>query len=185
MYNMYKYNRWNAHGNVECSFNNIGSVTLRSSDDSMSLFVGPDTEALLESIEKDRKVLKMIGVNTSAEKTWFFKRGYGDITSWYCDGAFLSQYCVETSTIRPQGKNPYDDCHSIAKSTAIGLQQMSLNHFGAECKIRIGIDNVRRLYRATIGGVSSPGVSTKLQLIADGGKKIWDTSNCHLYEVCH
>lgn len=49
-------------------------TTLRSSDDSMSLFVRMNTEELLKSIEMDRRSLKMIGVNTSIEKTWFYKK---------------------------------------------------------------------------------------------------------------
>lgn len=159
-------------------------TTLRSSDDSMSLFVAGDSHELLNAIKVDRRALKLIGVNTSPEKTWFFKRGYGEFTSWYCDGAFLSQYGVETSTIRPQGKNPYDDCHTIAKSTSVGLQQMAINHYGAEGKLRIGVDNVRRLYRIPLVPNKRRLISNQVLLIADGGANLWDTSSCHLDEIC-
>lgn len=141
-------------------------TTLRSSDDSMSLFVAIDTQELLKAIEIDRRALKMVGINTSVEKTWFFRKNYGEFTSWYCDETFLSQYGVETSTLRPQGKNPYDDCHTIAKSTAVGLQQMSLNHMGADCKIRVGIDNVRRLYKIKVNYEKRAPITGKVLLIA-------------------
>lgn len=78
-------------------------------------------------------------------QTFIFALHYGEYTSWFQDGTFVTQYGVETSSFRPQGKNPPDDFRSIAKSTAVSQQALEVNPYGAEMKLRIGIDKVRRL----------------------------------------
>lgn len=45
----------------------------------------------------------------SPAKTFVFLFGFGEYTSWYQDGEFVSQYGVETATLPPQGKMPSDD----------------------------------------------------------------------------
>lgn len=67
-------------------------VTLRSSDDSMTVFVADTVSRLLDAIEIDRRALKMLGVNLSPFKTFIFPPKYGEYTSWYQDDAFASQY---------------------------------------------------------------------------------------------
>lgn len=93
-------------------------VTLRSSDDSKTVYVAKDNEELAQAILVERSVLKTIGINLSPDKTFIFPLHYGEYTSWFQDGTFVTQYGVETSSIRPQGKNLPDDFRSIAKSTA-------------------------------------------------------------------
>nr|APG77880.1 polymerase PB1 [Hubei earwig virus 1] len=157
-------------------------ITLRSSDDSTTVYAGDSPQTLENCIEKTRRSLSLLGINMSKEKTFFFTEGYSEYTSWYQDKKFLSQYGVETSTLRPQGKNPYDDAYNIAKGTATALQTLSINHLGAMIKLLIGIDNVRRLWRVEMDNLKR-GMGPKIQLIADGGINIWDTTNCHLEEI--
>lgn len=82
-------------------------VTLRSSDDSMTLYLSDKSENIGHVVEFERKCLKLLGINLSAAKTIIFNKGYGEFTSWYQDGPFISQYGVETSTIRPQGRTQW------------------------------------------------------------------------------
>lgn len=58
-------------------------TTIRSNDDSMTIFSGSDIKTAVLSILTDK--------------------------SWYQDGSFISQYGFETTTLRPGGKNPPDD----------------------------------------------------------------------------
>lgn len=120
-------------------------TTLRSSDDSMTLYLSDNPQRLGSILEIDRKSLKLLGINLSPSKSIVFNQDYGEYSSWYQDGNFVSQYGVETSTLRPQGKNPMDDFHTIAKSTSVSQQRLEMNPFGAEMKIRVGVDNCRRL----------------------------------------
>lgn len=126
---------------------NSSVTTLRSSDDSMTLFLSSTPELLGRVIEINRKCLKLHGINLSESKTMIFDEGYGEFTSWFQDGAFVAQYGVETSTLRPQGKNPSDDFYTIAKSTSVSQQRLEINPFGAESKIKIGVANCRRLWK--------------------------------------
>lgn len=91
-------------------------LVLRSSDDSMTVYCVECVEHMAELIELDRKNLKLLGINLSPDKTFIFDHGYGEYTSWFLDGDLVSQYGVETSAMRPQGKNPHDDFNSVAKS---------------------------------------------------------------------
>lgn len=112
-----------------------------------------------------------------------FKLGYGEYTSWFQDGDFVAQYGVETSTLRPQGKNPSDDLFSIAKGTSVSQQRLEMNPLGAEAKIRIGVDNCRRLWRITHDPHKREGISSKVLMTADGGDSLWTPMRCHLEET--
>lgn len=106
-------------------------VTLRSSDDSMTLHISQDHIIAATAIEMEKRSLKMLGVNLSPDKCFMFDQGFGEYTSWYQDGTYMAQYGVETSTLRPQGTNPPDDVFSIAKGSAIAQQNFEINPLGA------------------------------------------------------
>nr|QPL15340.1 polymerase PB1 [Raphidiopteran orthomyxo-related virus OKIAV180] len=159
-------------------------VTLRSSDDSMSVYMGKSSVLLKKCIAMNKRNLEMVGINLSDKKTHFFKEGFGEFTSWYMDGNFVAQYGVETSSIRPQGKNPPDDFHSIAKGTSTSLSTLSINHLGASAKLRLGVLGVRRLWRIERNPVKREGVSDNVLLLSDGGRSLWNCANCHLEESC-
>lgn len=101
--------------------------TLRSSDDSMTVYAAPTSDHAHDAIINEWRSLKLIGVNISDTKSFIFKYGYGECTSWYQDGEFVSQYGVETATLRPQGKNPADDFYSVAKSAAVAQTRLDIN----------------------------------------------------------
>lgn len=145
------------------------TVTIRSSDDSMTFYVAAGVSNLRRVVCVNRRNLALIGINLSPSKTFFSAHNFGEYTSWYIDGDFVSQYGVETSTLRPQGKNPVDDVFAITKGSATSLTTMSINYIGAEAKIRLGIDNVRRLWCIRANNGKRPGISGEVQLIADGG----------------
>lgn len=60
-----------------------------------------------------------------------------------------------------------------------------MNHFGAEMKIRVGIDNVRRVWRVEYQPGKRDRVSGKVQVLSESvsGRNLWDQSNCHLEET--
>lgn len=122
-------------------------VTLRSSDDSMPVYVGDGWGNVEDCVSKHRTNLEMISINLSTKKTLFFPTKYGEYTSWYQDGNFVSQYGVETAAIRPQGQNPPDDFHSVAKGVTVALQTLTINPLGATIRLKLGLDGVRRLWR--------------------------------------
>lgn len=82
----------------------------------MTVYCVECVEHMAELIELDRKNLKLLRINLSPDMTFIFDHGYGEYTSWFLDGDLVSQYGVETSAMRPQGKNPHDDFNSVAKS---------------------------------------------------------------------
>lgn len=144
------------------------TVTLRSSDDSMSLYLTSDPLQLGPNIEIERKSLKLLGINLSLSKSMIFGKGYGEYTSWFQDGEFVAQYGVETSTLRPQGRNPMDDFYSIAKGAAVSQQRLEMNPMGAYSKIILGVDNCRRLWRIEKSPNQREGISGNVLLLADG-----------------
>nr|AVR52572.1 PB1 [Photinus pyralis orthomyxo-like virus 2] len=158
-------------------------VTLRSSDDSMSLYLASSPHLNRRCIEMNRQNLSLIAINLSTSKTILMKKGIGEYTSWYIDEKFISQYGVETSAIRPQGKNPADDFYSIAKGTASSLQTLTVNPLGASVRLRLGIAGVRRLWRIKREIGKREGVSDKVLLLSDGGKSPWTCMNSHLEET--
>lgn len=157
--------------------------TLRSSDDSMTVIIGREMSDVYRALEIERITMKLVGINLSDKKTWVYKGNFGEYTSWYQDGVFVAQYGVETSTLRPQGKNPSDDFHSIAKGCQVSQINLEMNPIGATAKLRIGTDNVRRLWRVDYNPTKRPGISPMVQLMADGGSCPWDSMNCHLEET--
>jgi len=157
--------------------------TLRSSDDSMTVIIGKEMKDVYRALEIERITMKLVGINLSDKKTWVYKGNFGEYTSWYQDGVFVAQYGVETSTLRPQGKNPSDDFHSIAKGCQVSQINLEMNPIGATAKLRIGTDNVRRLWRVEFDPAKREGISPMVQLMADGGYCPWDSMNCHLEET--
>nr|QRW42568.1 MAG: polymerase PB1 [Astopletus virus] len=161
--------------------------TLRSSDDSMTMFTAPDTQTMEHLIGKDRENLRAIGINLSSKKTLYFQGGFGEYTSWYQDSNLVSQYGTETSKLRPGGNNPPDDFYTIAKSTSVSLMGLESNPIGAEARIRLGIENVRSLYRIKRRldeEEDEDNVSCKVRVLSDGGLNPWNATNCHLEETC-
>lgn len=52
-------------------------------------------------------------------------------------------------------------------------------------KLRVGVDNVRRLWRTEFKPGKRPNKSGKVQVMSDEGLCLWDQSNCHLEESSH
>nr|QMP82338.1 polymerase PB1 [Coleopteran orthomyxo-related virus OKIAV179] len=159
------------------------TVTMRSSDDSMSLYMANSTKRVKQCIETNRTNLSFIGINLSKEKTIFCREGVGEYTSWHMDGSFVAQFGVETASLRPQGKNPYDDLYSAAKSTSVALSTLTINPLGASARLRLAIDGVKRLWRVKYEPEKRHNVSPNVLLIEDGGENIWNCMNSHLEEI--
>ncbi|UPT53748.1 MAG: polymerase PB1 [Bactrocera tryoni orthomyxo-like virus] len=145
--------------------------TLRSSDDSMTVYVGKTPFALIQLLYQNYIYCKMCGINMSTKKTLFFPSGYGEYTSWYQDGEFIGQSGTETSSLRPSGINPQEDFNNIAVQTAVLMRTHIINPLGAIQRLLIGINSVRRLYhiKEKLDGVLSKGV----RFLADGGRIPW------------
>ncbi|PNF26221.1 hypothetical protein B7P43_CG03716, partial [Cryptotermes secundus] len=156
-------------------------VTLRLNDDSMSLYLSNSASNNRLCIEANRKNLEMIDINLSLDKTFIFKEGIGEYTSWYMDLGFVTVQS-RNKFLRPQGKNPPDD-FSISKGTATALSTLTINHIGAKARLRIGVDNVRRLWRIKKDYNKRKDKSEDVLLLSDGGWTPWNVSNCHLMEV--
>lgn len=104
-------------------------MTLRSSDDSIWL-----TAVRKKCVDRCISNLELIEINMSPDKSFFFREGFGEYTSWYMEDKFVSQFGVETSALRPQGKNPDDDMYSVAKGTSTALSTLSINALGASAR---------------------------------------------------
>ncbi|AFN73049.1 polymerase PB1 [Tyulek (Tjuloc) virus] len=157
--------------------------TVRSSDDSMTVFSGRTRQLLIENINRFYDNLKMLGVNISEKKTRFFQLKFGEYTSAYQDGDFTAQYGVETAALRPEGNNPPDDFHAVASQTATSLRSGTVNFVGAQFRLGIGVDNVRRLYKINRTPNKRQGVPDSALVLSDGGPSPWNFSNCHLPEM--
>lgn len=94
---------------------NMKVMTLRSSDDSMSTYLAESAQGLRECVNRTIKNMGLVGINLSPDKSFFFREGFGEYTSWYMEDKFVSQFGVETSSLRPQGKNPNDDMYLMKK----------------------------------------------------------------------
>lgn len=105
------------------------------------------SKSLKKCVDKWIANLELLGINMSPDKSFFFREGFGEYTSWYMEDKFVSQFGVETSALSSQGKNPNDDMFSVAKGTSTALSTLTINAPGASARLRIGIDNVRRLWR--------------------------------------
>lgn len=58
----------------------------------------------------------------------------------------MGQYGVETSSLKPIGKNPQDDFNSITINTLQLIRTHTINVIGAISRMIIGVNNVRRLW---------------------------------------
>lgn len=157
-------------------------TTLRSSDDSMTVFAAPSIKELAKSIEINRKSLKLIGINPSTSKSLFFEKGYGEYTSWYQDGDFIAQCGVETSSLKPGGSNAQDDFNTIASNTTTLLRTNTINKIGAISRIMVGIDNVRRLWKVGRNSGKRPELTRSVVFLADGGDCPWNLENLAMEE---
>lgn len=162
---------------------NMRVMTLRSSDDSMTTYLADSPNNLAVCMARNIENLSLIGINMSPDKSFFFREGYGEYTSWYMEDKFVAQYGVETAAIRPQGKNPNDDFYSIAKGTSTALQTMTINPIGASARLRLGIDGVRRIWRIHREPEKRHNVKDTCLHIADGGKSLWTPMNCHIDDI--
>nr|AJG39096.1 PB1 [Wuhan Mothfly Virus] len=162
---------------------NMAIATLRSSDDSTTLFHGVTKVELAKAISLTKAARALSSINDSEKKNFYFRKYYAEYTSWYLDNGFLSQFGVETAAIRPQGKNPPDDFYSVAKATATGLQTLTVNHIGAEMRLILGINGVRRLWRIVRDPNKRVGVTPEVLVLSDGGMNLWNACNCHLEET--
>lgn len=158
--------------------------TLRSSDDSMTKYVATDLNNMCEAIDAENLSLKLHGINLSMKKTHIFEAGFGEYNSWYMDGKMVSQYGAESTVLRPGGQNPPTDFYTIARSVSNGLIKAETNLFGAEAQLRIGINNVRSLYRIKKREVETGGVRNVVRVLSDGGTNPWNVTNSHLEETC-
>nr|AJG39094.1 PB1 [Wuhan Mosquito Virus 6] len=154
---------------------------LRSSDDSMSVHVGNSLKDLLESADQQYMELKLSAIALSPKKTALYMGRFGEYTSWFQDDVLVAQYGPETTTLRPAGRNPYDDAHAMAKGVAVSLLNCSSNIFGAEVKLALGLSNVQSLYRIKPVPEGDP-LGPMVRVMANGGASPWDISNCHLDE---
>lgn len=120
-------------------------------------------------------------MNLSEKKVFYYKEGFGEFTSWYQD---VSQFGVEIAKLRPQGKNPHDDFNSLAKAVNVSLNANEINTLGAEAMERIGVDNVRRLYKINKKPFKRmPEVSETTLLLADGGNCPWTGLTAGIDEI--
>lgn len=91
--------------------------SLRSSDDSMTVFVAESIPKLANLICLAYSSYRLFGINPSTEKTILFPEKFGEYTSWFQDTDFVGQYGVETSSLKPVGQNPQDDFNSLVATT--------------------------------------------------------------------
>lgn len=118
----------------------------------MTKYLASDTKHNVECIAKNKQNLSLAGINLSPDKTFFFVEGFGEYTPWYLNGGFVSQFGTEIPSIRPQGKNPGDDLYFCAKSTAVSLRTLTINHLGASAKIRLGVKSIKDVWRLPVKG---------------------------------
>lgn len=120
--------------------------------------------------DKTIKNMGLAGINLSQDKSFFFREGFGEYTSWYMEDKFVSQFGVETSALRPQGRNPNDDIYAIAKGTATSISTLNINPLGASARLKIGVDNVRRLWKINRNPDKREGISEMFYTFAmEGG----------------
>lgn len=149
----------------------------------MTVFSGTNKLLLLRNVQWLYDNLKLMGINVSQKKTRFFRFKFGELTSWYMDGDFTAQYGVETSALRPVGTNPADNFHAVASQAATSLRGGTTNLFGAQARLCLGVNNCRRLWKIDRSPGKRPNVSSKVQVLSDGGDSPWNWSNCHLPEI--
>lgn len=129
-----------------------------------------------------QKESENVRVNMSPDKSFLFDHGFGEYTSWFLDGELVSQYGVETSSMRLQRKILNDDYNSIAKTVHVALLANTINPIGGEIWLRIRIDNVRRLYVIRRLANKRGNIKYECQLLSDKEPSPWNTVNCLLEE---
>nr|AYR04798.1 polymerase PB1 [Longchuang virus] len=161
------------------------AASIRSSDDSITLFVGSSAKRVWHNVKEMYMRYKLVGINISLKKTRFFQWPFGEYTSWYIDGEFSAQYGVEISAIRPNGDTPHTDFHAAAIDTSVSLREFRINNIGAEMMLAAKIANTRRLWRIERNPDKriEQGVGEDVLLLADGGNSPWHSTNCHLHEI--
>lgn len=161
------------------------SVSLRSSDDSMTVFsAAPGVEYLASFIVHNKKLLKLLGISLSLEKTLYFSEGNGEYNSMFQDDEFFGSAGVETSSLRPGGHNPQEDFNQVASHNKVLLREYTINIMGAFCRISIGIENVRRLWRTPqVIREMIKDVSIDVIFLSDGGRCPWNLLNLDLDEA--
>lgn len=142
-------------------------ATIRSSDDSMTIFGGDTWEKTQSTLNDHYICLKLAGINISTAKTRIFEKDYYEFTSWYGEETLTSNYGVETLKLRPQAHSPHDYFNSISMSAHTAQAQMEINPIGAECMIRCGVMNVSRLWRIPYNPNKRGGVHADVLLLAD------------------
>lgn len=153
--------------------NKEGYVSLRSSDDSMTLYITAENYDPAILFEKDRRNLKMVGINYSLSNNILMDPDIGEYKAMFIDGKFVAQYGTETAAMRPQGKNPADKFFGMAKTTSVAQQRLEVNPFGARVCLTVGVDNVRRLWRIDYNPHKRPGINPFVLMLSDGGGNIW------------
>jgi len=155
--------------------------TLRSSDDSLSVISAKDSRSLVQAITTEYLCLKLVGLNIATSKSYWVSGSIGEYNSWYLDEGFSAQYGTETSAIRPQGVSPGDDFGSCAMSTSSALAQHCINPIGAQMRLIVGIDHIRRVWR--IQRKEREGITSSVQFLGDGGINPWTSMSCGLEET--
>lgn len=169
--------------NYKINLMNMKVMTLRSSDNSMSTYLADTSHGLRDCVDKTIENMSLTGINLSPDKSFFFREGFGEYTSWYMEDKFVFQFGVEISH-RSQGKNPKDDMYSIAKGTATSISAPNINPLGASARLRISIDNVRRFWRIVRNPDKREGISDNvLHIISHEGRPLWTPMNCHSDDI--
>lgn len=158
---------------------------LRSSDDSMSIFVANSIPNLAKLIGLIYSVYRLFRINPSREKSILFPETFGEYTSWYQDGDFVGQYGVETSSLKPIGKNPQDDFNNVSTNTLQLMRTYNINIIGVISRMITGINNVRRLWniKKTLDNIKKKNVSEKVLFLADGGINPWSIETLAIDEA--
>ena len=78
-------------------------ITLRSSADSMTKYMGVEADSVSMCVMKNKRNLEMISINLSKDKTFLFREGYGEYTSWYMDGQFVTQFWCGSRILKTSG----------------------------------------------------------------------------------
>lgn len=112
-----------------------------------------------------------------------FPEGLGEYTSWYQDSDFVGQYGVETSSLKPGGKNPQDDFNSVTSNTLQLMRTHTINVFGAISRLTVGVDNVRRLWNIKPSVYRDKKVTHNAIFLSQGGKSPCTVENISVDEA--
>nr|QPZ88437.1 putative polymerase PB1 [Soybean thrips quaranja-like virus 3] len=167
-----------ASGGLQLQHTKICS--LRSSDDSMTVFTAGSIDALVNLIYLMYNIYRLFGINPSKEKNFLFPEGYGEYTSSYQDGQFVGQYGVETSSLKPGGHNPQDDFNATISNTLQLIRTNTINILGCISRIMLGIQNVRMAWNIKPNlkdKLVEQGTPLKVIFLSEGGINPWTPEN--------